>query len=135
MTTRLHKTRHHLEKASLAVHTKLLIQERLGSLLASVHPSALTLSNPNTLAFEVSDLVDPDPLYSGTVPIKLFIENRSLTLTLFDRKEILMEHTEQISFELLNYPSPYALLRLTLTPSTLEPPFQFAFFFNTPERE
>lgn len=139
MATRLLETRHHLEKAQIAVHSKLLIQERLSNLLTAFQPNTLATPNHNTLIFYTSDLLDPDPLYSGTVPIKLFLKNHTLTLTLLDREEILMENILSLSCELANWspnhPSPLAFLRLTLTPNSSELPFQFAFFLNTPLRE
>ena len=134
MATHLIQTRHYLEKAHNDVHSKLLIQERLSALLSSIQPGTLSIPNEHTLTFVTQDLLDPDPAYSGAVPVKLFLENHTLTLQLADRPEILMENMSALFCEIIAYspdhPSPLAFLRLTLTPNTFASPLQFAFFFN-----
>lgn len=138
MSTRLLETRRYLEKAQLAVHTKLLIQERLSSLLSSIHPTTLATPGGYTLNFDTCDLLDSDPAYSGAVPVKLFLKDHALTLTLLDREEILMEDVHSLSCELANWspkhPSSPSFLRLTIAPSSDDPPFQFAFFIRIPEK-
>lgn len=128
LCTLLITTRHRLEQALLAVHTKLLIQERLSSL----HPHSLSIQN-NTLHFITHDTLDPDPSYSGSLPATLSLKNNTLILTLKDRPEPLAENIRTLHIAHIAPNTPLATLRLTLTPlAKNDPPYTLAFFYNTP---
>lgn len=133
MSAQLLEKTHRLERAHQAVFTKMLIQERLSSLLSAIEPNTLKISTNTTLSFVTHDLLEPEPAYSGRVPVTLSLIEDKLILRLFDRKELLMEGVESLSVHggvaAPEFPSSLSFIRLTLT-SREEPPFECAFFFT-----